>query len=262
MVERRRKQLGIDPKKPPVKAADFSGLRMFSMPEPDEATVKAAEAHRAFLDSKAEAGRRRAFWRDLCADECEAYAEVTVDSYQLSEDAKIAAQQRELLASVARYIDSLPDRVRSGDGFLFYGPCGTGKDHLAMAICRAAVLDYGFTVERINGPEWYGRLRDFMNQESASEAREVRRLASCDLLLISDPVPPMGDLTQYQASMLYRVLEKRQANYRATIITANIEGPADAAKRMGAATMERMKHNAWTFACNWPSFRKSFQSGE
>lgn len=250
-LERKRKSLGIEPKKPPAKAADFSGLRMFNMPEIDEATQRARDSAKAQDDARAEEGRRNASWRNLCVGECQAYATATVENFTISNPL-----QRPVVNGVAEYIATLPERVRLGEGFLLYGPCGTGKDHLAMAICRAAVLAHGLSVQRINGPEWYGKLRDLMGQDSASEANELRDLGKCDLLLISDPAPPLGDLTNYQASMLYRVLEKRQANGKPTIVTANVEGSADAAKRMGAATMDRMRYKAWAAACNWPSFRK------
>jgi DNA replication protein DnaC len=251
-IERRRKELGIAPQEP--KRIDYSKLRMFSMPEIDEAAEKAAEAKKAQDDIRAEHNRREAAWRNLCIGECQAYEAATVEGYTLT--AEKSASQRAVRDGVAEYIATLPERVRGGDGFLFYGPCGTGKDHLAMAICRVAVLDHGFSVVRINGSEWYGRLRDLMSQDSASEANEIAALARPALLLISDPAPPIGDLTPYQASMLYRVLEKRQANGKATIVTANVEGAADAAKRLGAATMDRMRFKAWTAACNWKSYRK------
>jgi len=253
-VERRRKELGIKPNEP--KRTDFSTLKMFQMPERDEAAERAAEAAKAELESRAEQVRRRNSWRNLCDEECEAYRNVSVDGYALSEVPEVARDQQAVVKAIRTYIETLPQRVRAGEGILFFGPCGTGKDHLAMSVCREAVLSHGFSVERINGPEWFGRLRDLMGQESANEAKEVKRLAQCDLLLISDPIPPIGDLTPYQAAMLYRVVEKRAANYKATIVTANVEGSVDAAKKMGAATVERMKFGAWVIPCNWPSFRK------
>lgn len=220
-------------------------------PTPEDVEREERREREAEADAKRHAAMRRASIWDSACDACREFSDATLTGYLVSSD-----RQQAVKKSLVEYVESLPDRRFDGEGIMLFGPCGTGKDHLAMAVCRVAVVTHGMTLKRINGPEWYGKLRDMMNSDSALESSEIKSLGECDYLLISDPLPPIGKLTEYQASMLYRVLERRQANRKPTIVTVNVVGSTEATERMGSATVERMKYRAWVIECNWPSHRR------
>jgi DNA replication protein DnaC len=203
-------------------------------------------------EQRREMARRKKRWDKLVGEEGGRYASCTLESYVRELPAQKAAWQ-----AVREYVAALSKHRAAGEGILFYGRAGTGKDHLAIAILRHAILDYGCRCERVNGCEWFGDVRDAMDAESrTTEKRLISDLAGPDLLLISDPLPPIGALSQHQATMLHRVVEARYFAARPTLVTVNVRGGKEATARMGVATWDRLKHGALVIACGWDSFRK------
>lgn len=136
---------------------------------------------------------------------------------------------------------------------ILYGPVGTGKDHLAFALCRS-VIKSGRTVRWVNGQSWFGAVRDAMETDR-SEASLVGDLAKPQLVCLSDPLPPVGALTQHQTTMLYRLIDARYAKGLPTICTLNVADDEEADLRMGPATWDRLCHGAWKLKCMWPTYR-------
>jgi DNA replication protein DnaC len=162
-------------------------------------------------------------------------------------------RQRTVRQAAADYCKAITEHVAAGEGVVLYGPVGTGKDHLAVGIAKAACLA-GLSVKWLKGQEWFGTLRDAIDGERTE--REIFRGLECDLLVISDPLPPMGALTQYQASMLYRLTEERSSRGGAIVATINVADDAEADARLGAQTWDRLKDRCWLIKCEWRSFRK------
>lgn len=139
---------------------------------------------------------------------------------------------------------------------MLFGPVGTGKDHLAVGVLAAAV-GADLSVDAINGQDWYGQLRDrISDRESDTEASFIASLVRPDVLLISDPLPTIGVLTQHQATMLYRVVDDRYSRCKATVVTLNVENADEAEQAIGATTWDRLCSGAWIVSCRWASARK------
>jgi DNA replication protein DnaC len=167
-----------------------------------------------------------------------------------------SAKQAPVLAAVRDYCADIPARRSTGEGCLFYGPPGTGKDYLATVIVRKACLEHGIDCKYLNGVEWFVTLRDSMGDDRKTEGSIIRDFASSGFLVLSDPLPPFGDLSAYQAQMLYRLIDERTVRKLPTIVTINVKDREEAVRRVGGATWDRIRNGAWVFACNWPSFRK------
>lgn len=193
--------------------------------------------------------RQREIQRDLLADVGDRYSECRLANFV----ATTPLQQR-VVASLTAYCKSITIRHAKREGLVLYGPVGTGKDHLAFAVARAAVLA-GLSVKWLNGQDWYGQVRDAMDGDT-SEATLIRRIASRDFAVISDPLPPIGNLTQHQATMLYRAVEARYAAGKPTIVTVNVADDNEADMRLGAPTWDRLCHGAGKVKCEWASYRK------
>lgn len=213
-----------------------------------ERVVAMAEQPDDVMEIDPEAEHRREIQRDLMADVGDRYAACRLSNF----DATLPAQRR-VRDALAKYCEQIRERHAKRQGLVLYGPVGTGKDHLAFAVARAAVLA-GLSVKWLNGQDWFGQVRDAMDGDT-SEAALIRRIAARDFAVISDPLPPIGNLTQHQATMLYRAVESRYAAGKPTIVTVNVASDGEADLRLGAATWDRLCHGAGKIKCEWPSYR-------
>ena len=111
----------------------------------------AAAADREARDQQRMADRQRAELieraRGLVAAAGERYRNCVLDNFECSHP-----QQGKVVSALRDYSDQ-----DSQDNVILYGPVGTGKDHLAFAVCRAAIKA-GRTVRWINGQKWFGQL--------------------------------------------------------------------------------------------------------
>lgn len=204
---------------------------------------------------RAEHDRKQRRFAEFIGDRAE-YATCKFSAWKYA-GGQHGARQEEVVQAAIEFASGVPDHRKTGTGCVFYGPPGTGKDHLAACIVREACLQHGHSAKYLNGVEWFIALRDAMGNDKKSEGDVVRESLSHDWVILSDPLPPGNEpLTAYQSSMLYRLVEARSAQHKPTIVTINVKDGDEATRRLGGATWDRLKHRAWVFACNWPSFRK------
>jgi len=163
-----------------------------------------------------------------------------------------AAAQRAIEA-LRQYADRLAENLAAGRGLLLLGPSGTGKDHLLVALGKEAAK-LGKPVHRISGPELFAFMRDAMHGGEEQQRLEV--LQHVALLILSDPVPPLGGLTPYQASVLYGIVDFRWQQRKPTWCSLNVASSLEADERLGAAIVDRLQADAVVIRCCWPSWRR------
>lgn len=244
--ELREQVLAASPATP--KTLDFSELAR-RITAPNEERAQQLERVRKRQEAQNKAMARRAALSALETGAGSRYAHCRLNNFHVYEDS-----QSRVVAALRNYLETLPDRMAACEGVILFGPVGTGKDHLAYAICHAALRKLE-TIGWINGQVWFGRLRDNMDS-GKSEANSVAELTRPALLCISDPLPPSGSLTQHQTTMLYRLVDARYSSGKPTIVTVNVRDDLEADERMGTPTWDRLCHGAWKVHCNWPTHRK------
>ena len=123
-----------------------------------------------------------------------------------------------------------------------------------MALAGFAIRREGFSVRWQNGLDWYGDVRDSFDGDT-KEAQLVSRLSNPDILMLSDPIPPTGSLTPFQANMLLRVVDRRYSMEKPTWVTINCKNDSEAVARMGKQIVDRLSHDAVALFCDWESYR-------
>lgn len=182
------------------------------------------------------------------------YRQATLDNFVVEH-----AEQRAVLEALRQYAQRGREHVLQGRGIVLFGPPGTGKDHLLVALGRMAAGG-GFTVRWVNGLELFRQLREAISDD-LRESQVIRRYTRADVLILSDPVPPSGRLSDYQATMLYHLVDERYRSMRPTWVSLNVASGTEADERLGAATVDRLRHAALCLFCRWPSYRRCWSGG-
>jgi DNA replication protein DnaC len=197
--------------------------------------------------------RRAGLLRELLLDVGQRYhpASVSLLTFQSYHANQAAVLER--LATLAERLDVL---TAEGSGLVFYGPCGTGKDHLAIALLYQAANRFGLPCRWVSGLEVFGTFRDNMDAANAQrEADILERLTTPEILCISDPLPPVGTASAWNVQVLYRLLDRRYHALRPTWATMNVADPSDANSRLSKPVFDRLRDRAELVHCNWPSWR-------
>lgn len=186
------------------------------------------------------------------------YANATLDNFQVSCDAQAKA-----VATLRKFIEDYPEHREAGTGLLFVGGAGTGKDHLAVACAREAILQHGANFGWCEGASLFRRVRaSFDERHGECEVEIIRDIASHDVWLISDPVPPVtghersqGSVTEFQAGTLLQVIDERYRAMKPTWATLNVASGEEMNSRLSSPVADRLRHGATLIVCDWATHR-------
>ncbi len=240
----------------PRNVADVLAEGIARMPTRSPLTQEQIEQREAEAEQRQEVARRQgnfAHFLQQCG--AEAAKNYTFKAYQVPED--VPYQQR-CKDAVLEWAKGGKDTLAETRSLILHGPVGTGKDHLGIAACRGLCLTHGYKVGFLAVQDWFGRIRDAMD-DNESERDILREVSAPDVLLISDPLPPFGSLTQHQATMFYRLVERRSSLRKHNIVTINVRDDDEAYERLGAPTWNRLIEDALVVHCYWPSHRQPRQ---
>jgi DNA replication protein DnaC len=163
--------------------------------------------------------------------------------------------QADVLKRLKAILGQWPGRLLDGHGLIFYGPVGTGKDHLMAAMLHVATAMHGLECRWYNGQEIYGQFRDCITRRE-TEAELLGRLAVPQVLGISDAIPPAGEASAWNLNMLYRLIDRRYGDMKSTWVSLNAKSEEEADEQLTGPVWDRLQEYAEIFRCYWPSYRE------
>lgn len=198
--------------------------------------------------------KRANVWRSFIRQRGPRYAEARLGNYDIdaTEPAK-QQQQANIIATLKA--TALEDAFWVNRNLLWLGLCGTGKDHLMTAMVFEAIRKDCISIRWFDGPSLFAAIKHSINDNA--EAELVSTLARCELLCISDVAWDGAELTRYEQTVLYRIIDARYNACLSTYMTANVASRSQFEQLVGAQIVDRLCHDALLFICSWSSKRKT-----
>lgn len=174
--------------------------------------------------------------------------EKTMETFDFSFNPSINAAYIRELAS-CRFIEK-------GEGIFFIGPTGTGKTHLAKALCHQACRKH-FTTAFYPFHQFFNELNKAELKNKLSQL--IKKLIKIDLLVIDDF--GFKKIDQQSAEYLYAIVDDRYA-VKSIILTSN-RAITDWATifpdpLMANAILDRLAHHSHQIIIKGESYRKKF----
>lgn len=235
----------------PAGIAGVLAERMQRLLQPSPESIERAKQWEA--DQRQREFDERAWaWRQFVARRGQRYGTCKFENYEAK-----TPEQRAAVDALRLYAANVVERIKIGQNVILFGPPGTGKDHLCMALSRQAFL-CGATVAWANGQDLFSAIRDGM-KEGTPERKTVGQFTAGSVLYLSDPLPPTGEGRQFQQETLFRIIDRCYSDLKPVWATLNVQNRQEAVERLGPQATDRLMHGALIIPCNWESARKPEQ---
>jgi hypothetical protein len=139
-------------------------------------------------------------------------------------------------ATVRAVAEALPAAIERGEGLLLAGGAGCGKTHIAVGL-GLVTLAHGYTVYAATFGDVLLSLRAGFDDGCASEAAEMERLCTTDLLILDD----LGfeKPSAWSIDRLAYLFNRRYSEQRSTLVTTGFH-PSCLDEMWGETVMGRL----------------------
>lgn len=181
-------------------------------------------------------------------------------------------QQSEIITRCKKYADNFETIKKLGTSLVFTGQPGTGKTLIAMAMVKKIInvcvdshtfdygIDGGFMMpvcicKYVNVYDLFTEIKATYRKDSNESEMDILRHYTSPHLLILDEIGVQNG-TDYEANMLFRVINKRYEDMKPTILISNLS-EGELTEYIGHRTIDRFRENhGAVFVFNWESARK------
>jgi DNA replication protein DnaC len=166
------------------------------------------------------------------------------------ENYKIECKGQQDACNAARqYVEDFDSSIAS---FIFSGKPGTGKNHLAAAICNELLLR-GKSVLIITVADIMSAMKETFSNRESTEEQLLNDLSNVDLLVIDEI--GMQNESRYEKVIINQIVDRRSSSKRPTGMLTN-SALDEMNKLLGERVMDRMRlgNSLWVIF-NWESYR-------
>jgi DNA replication protein DnaC len=129
-------------------------------------------------------------------------------------------EAEKIKATCQRYAETFPDRLKTGDGLIFIGSCGTGKNMLAAILCQEVVRQEKSAVHTTIF-KLIRAIKDTWRQDSSkNEDAVINSFSDPDLLVIDEIGVQFGSETE--RLYLTEIINNRYESRKPTILISNL----------------------------------------
>ncbi len=160
--------------------------------------------------------------------------------------------QEMALAAAMDYAANFAERSDDGATLVFSGKPGTGKSHLAIAICQH-VMQAGYTAMYLNALDAIRAIRATWSRSSERTETEVMNsFARVGLLALDEVGMQYG--TDGEQVILFDIINRRYQDQMPTILLTN-QGRDGFKKYLGDRAFDRLREGGKWVAFDWESQR-------
>ena len=208
--------------------------------------VSAAERKKIEDDQK---NRRDSYERRL--NECcipPRFVGQTFQNYVVSGDG-----QRHAVKVCEDYAQEFYKHLKNGDGLIFTGNTGNGKNHLAIGIAQA-IIENGYMAQYITASDFISKMTAWQTDKSAASQDSIVGMMTQPDLLILDEVG-VGSSTDFQRDTLFRLIDARYRERKPVILMGNVS-MAELRLFVGERSFDRLKQMTLRqVPFTWASYR-------
>ncbi len=167
--------------------------------------------------------------------------------------------QRHALTACREFAERFDEHLVLGSTLALAGKTGTGKGHLAAAVCMTAMRG-GHTAFFATSREILLMLRaSWSDKDAPSELDVLRHLVSVDLLVIDDIGVQFG--TDAERDQLFSVIDGRYREQKPMILTTNLSA-AKLQDLIGERSFSRLREDGQWIAFDWSDWRAQRRARE
>ena len=151
------------------------------------------------------------------------------------------------------YAENFHKHLKNGEGLIFIGNTGNGKNHLAIGIAQA-VMQNGYVAQYITFPDFVSKMTAWQSKgDSLSQDAIMAMMREPDLLILDEV--GVGASTEYQKDVAFRLINARYEKNKPLIVLGNVTAP-ELKAFVGDRAFDRLKEMTLrTVDFKWESYR-------